>query len=223
MTASANLSLSTILKSAFEQTKKNFVAFIPLILLVLLVVNLAAVKYLGDIDLSDKASLAQLQQKANIVTIVSLLFTPIEIGFMLMGVKAARGLSIKSTDIFNIFPDSAKIVILAIISFVFVQIGMALFILPGLFLLIMVSMAQPLMCDYRLSMVDSVKKSIKTCYKHAGLAIQLYVILFVLILLSFFTYGIALIFTIPFYVNAKGLLYCALFDNKDPNSETSAD
>lgn len=215
MTASANLSLSTLLKSAFEQTKKNFVAFIPLIVLVLLTVNIAAIKYLGDIDLSDEASLVQLREKANIVTIVTLLFTPIEIGFMLMGVKAARGLSIKSTDIFAIFPDSAKIVILAIISFIFVQLGMVLFVFPGIFLLMMISMAQPLMCDYRLTMVEAVKKSMKTCYQHAGLVIQLYIILFTLILLSFFTYGLALIFTIPFYVNAKGLLYCALFDHQE--------
>jgi len=215
MTSSASLSLSLILQSAFNQTKKNFIAFLPLIVIVLLAVNVAVVKFVGDIDLSDEASLIVLQEKANMVTIISLLFTPIEIGFMLMGVKASRGLSIKSTDIFAILPDSAKIVILAIIAFIFVQIGMALFVLPGIFLLMMVSMAQPLMCDFRLSMIDSVKKSITTCYKHVGLVIQLYVILFTLILLSFFTYGIALIFTIPFYVNAKGILYCALFDNKE--------
>jgi len=215
MLSSPSLSLSSILQSAFNQTKNNFVAFLPLIVVVLLAVNLAVVKFVGDIDLSDEASLIELQKKANMVTIISLLFTPIEIGFMLMGVKASRGLTLRSTDIFAILPDSAKIVILAIISFIFVQIGMALFILPGIFLLMMISMAQPLMCDYRLTMVEAVKKSILTCYQHVGLIIQLYVILFTLILLSFFTYGIALIFTIPFYVNAKGQLYCALFDSND--------
>lgn len=214
MNTSQPLHLSDILTKAFTQTKQNFVAFLPLILIVLVAVNYTATSYLAELDLTSEAGLAQLQSKANMVTIISLLLTPIEVGFMLMGVKAARGLSLKPTDIIAILPDSAKIVILAIISFILVQAGMMLLILPGLFLLVMLSMAQPLMCDYRLPMIEAIKRSAKGCYQHTGLVIQMYLILFILIVLSFFTFGIGLIFTIPFYVNAKGILYCQLYDTQ---------
>lgn len=214
MKSNASLSLNAIFSQAFTLTKSNFFAFMPLILGILVIASFAANHYIGDIDIHSEAGLSQLQQKANMVTLVSVLLTPIEIGFMLMGVKAARGLPLRSSDILAILPDSPKIVILAIISFIFVQLGMALFIIPGLFLLAMISMAQPLMVDYRLSMVEAVKRSMLTCYQHAGLVIQMFTLLFILILLSFFTFGIALLLTIPFYVNAKGILYCQLFDNE---------
>lgn len=214
MNSSPSISLSNIFKQAFEQTKSNFIAFLPLIVTIILIATYAANTYIGEIDLSDETALAALQQKANMVTLISVLLTPIEIGFMLMGVKASRGLALKATDIFAIIPASPKIIILAILSFVVVQFGMALLILPGLFLLAMLSMAQPLMVDYRLPMTEAVKQSVKKCYEHAGIAIQMYTILFILIVASFFTFGIALILTIPFYVNAKGILYCELFDKQ---------
>jgi len=214
MNSSPSISLSSIFSQAFEQTKRNFVAFLPLIVTIILIATYAANTYIGEIDLSDETALAALQQKANMVTLISVLLTPIEIGFMLMGVKASRGLDLKATDIFAIIPSSPKIIILAILSFFVVQLGMSLFILPGLFLLAMLSMAQPLMVDYRLSMVEAVKQSLKKCYEHAGIVIQMYTLLFILIVASFFTFGIALILTIPFYVNAKGILYCELFDKQ---------
>ena len=214
MNSSPSISLSNIFKQAFEQTKSNFIAFLPLIVTIILIATYAANTYIGEIDLSDETALAALQQKANMVALISVLLTPVEIGFMLMGVKASRGLALKATDILAIIPASPKIIILAILSFVVVQLGMALLILPGLFLLAMLSMAQPLMVDYRLPMTEAVKQSVKKCYEHAGIVIQMYTILFILIVASFFTFGIALILTIPFYVNAKGILYCELFDKQ---------
>lgn len=137
-----------------------------------------------------------------------------------MGVKASRGLGVRTIDILAIFPDSAKIVILAFILSVLVQIGFSFLILPGIFLLMVTSMAQPLMCDYRLSMIEAVKRSCKVCYKNIGIIIPFYLVLSLLILASFFTFGIALILTIPFYLNAKGVLYCHLFDNKSEYLDT---
>lgn len=214
MKSNAPLSLNAIFSQAFSLTKSNFFAFMPLILGILVIASFAANHYIGVIDIHSEAGILKLQQKANVLIIVSIILTPIEIGFMLMGVKAARGLPLRSSDILAILPDSPKIIILGAISYVFTQLGMALFIIPGLFLLAMISMAQPLMVDYRLSMVEAVKRSMLTCYQHAGLVIQMFTLLFILILLSFFTFGIALLLTIPFYVNAKGILYCQLFDNE---------
>ncbi|MCG7531570.1 hypothetical protein MHM98_09485 [Psychrobium sp. MM17-31] len=214
MSQQSTIKLSEIFSQAFKQTKSNFIAFLPLIVAIIVIATYAANTYIGDIDLTDPAALEALQHKANMVTLVSVLLTPIEIGFMLMGVKASRGLTLNTSDIFKILPDAPKIIILAIISFIFVQIGMALLILPGLFLLAMISMAQPLMVDYRLPMLEAVKQSMKKCYEHAGLVLQMYTFLFILIIASFFTFGIALILTIPFYVNAKGILYCHFFDKE---------
>ncbi len=219
MINSSPLTLSSIFKQAFELTKGNFLAFLPILVLILLAFNLFSIQYLSDINFEEPDFLLHLQDKTYLITIITLLATPIEVGLMLMGVRAARGFSIKSTNLFAIFPDSARIVILALFAFVAVQIGMALFILPGLFLLMMTSMAQPLMCDFRLSMVEAVKRSCIICYENFGLVINFYMILFAIIIASFFTFGIALIFTIPFYLNAKGVLYCQLFDKQSEKND----
>ena len=215
MNSSPSISLSNIFKQAFEQTKTNLNAFLPLLLTLLLIVVYAANTYIGEIDLSDEAAFGEFQHKANIAGLIGLVLTPIEIGFMLMGVKASRGLTLRTIDIFAIIPDSPKIIILALLSFVVIQLGLALLVLPGLFLMAMLSMAQPLMVDYRLTMIEAVKRSVRKCYYHAGLVVQMYAVLIIIIIVtSIFTYGIALLLTIPFYVNAKGILYCELFDKQ---------
>lgn len=213
MSQQSSIKLSEIFSQAFEQTKSNLLAFLPLIVAIIIIATYAANIYIGDLDLTDPAALEILQHKANMVALVSILLTPIEVGFMLMGVKAARGLKLNWSDIFKILPDAPKIIVLAILSFVAVQIGMIL-ILPGLLLLALISMAQPLMVDYRVPMFEAVKQSIQKCWGHAGLVLQMYTFLFILIFASFFTFGIALLVTIPFYVNAKGILYCHFFDKE---------
>lgn len=219
MLESSPLTLSFIFKSAFNLTKKNFLAYLPILVLILLAFNFFSMQYLSDINFEDPDLLLHLQDKTYLITVITLLATPIEIGLMLMGVRAARGFTIKSTNLMAIFPDSARIVILALFAFVAVQIGMALFIIPGLFILMMTSMAQPLMCDFRLSMIEAVRRSFKVCYSNLGLVINFYIILFAIIVASFFTFGIALIVTIPFYLNAKGVLYCQLFDKKSEEDD----
>ena len=220
--------LTSVFKKAFSQTKGNVFKFLPILIIVLLGVNYLVLQIFSDIDTeallldmqSNPNALEPFQNTVYLFALISLLLTPIEVGLMLMGVKASRGLTIRSTDIFAIFSDSAKIVILAFVLSVFTQIGFSLLILPGIFLLMMTSMAQPLMCDYRLSMVEAVKRSFKICYQHIGLVIPFYLVLCLLIIASFFTFGIALIVTIPFYLNAKGVLYCHLFDTPSNNSDT---
>jgi len=222
MTQPAPNILTTIFKTAFTQTKGNFLKFLPILIIVLFGVNYLILQIFSDIDLNallldmenNPDALEPFQDKIYLFALVSLLTTPIEVGLMLMGVKASRGLSIRSSDIFAIFPDSAKIVILAFVLSVLVQIGFSFFILPGIFLLMMTSMAQSLMCDYRLSMIEAVKRSFKVCYKHLGIVVPFYLVLCILIIASFLTFGLALILTIPFYLNAKGVLYCHLFDKK---------
>jgi len=225
MTKPASNILTTVFKTAFTQTKGNFFKFLPILIIVLFSVNYLVLQIFSDIDFdalmldmqTNPDALEPFQEKIYLFALISLLTTPIEIGLMLMGVKASRGLNVRSIDILAIFPDSAKIVILAFIMSVLVQIGFSFLVLPGIFLLMMTSMTQPLMCDYRLSMIEAVKRSFKVCYKNIGIIIPFYLVLFLLILASFFTFGLALIFTIPFYLNAKGVLYCHLFDKKSDN------
>lgn len=226
MTEPASSTLTSIFKTAFAQTKGNFFKFLPILIIVLFVVNYLALQIFSDIDFNtldlenNPNALEGFQNEIYLLALISLLTTPIEVGLMLMGVKASRGLVIRSTDILAIFSDSAKVVILAFILSIFVQIGFSFLILPGIFLLMMTSMAQLLMCDYRLSMVESVKRSFKISYQHIGIIIPFYLVLCLLIIASFFTFGIALIFTIPFYLNAKGVLYCHLFDKTPEQSDT---
>jgi len=217
MIESSPLSVSVIFKEAFKQTKGNFIVFLPILILLFLAINLFFTKYLTDIDFSSPEALNQFQGHTYLITIVTLLATPIEVGLMLMGVRASRGFKIKTTNILAIFSDSARIVILGLFAFVAVQIGMTLLILPGIFILMMTSMAQPLMCDFRLTMIEAVKRSWMTCYKELPFIISFYLALFAIIVASFFTYGLALIFTIPFYMNAKGILYCQLYDEPTQN------
>jgi len=211
MTQPTRLSALAILKDGIKLTKTNFLVYLPLIALSMLVIyfaNQALMEWLQA--RSPEASLLDIITKSSAV--IGLLLTPIKVGLMLMGLSAARGETIKFSDIKFIAPQSAKLIVLAMVIMLLVQIGFMLLILPGIFLMVVLSMAPMLMCDRNISMFRAVKLSAQTLSKQWFMLLLVYIWLIIAILLSFYTMGVALIITLPFYMNVKGLLYQQLFD-----------
>jgi len=206
-----SLSPRTVFKTAFNLTKKNFLAYLPILIISVLLIYLANDLLIGLLQArSPDASMLDLLTKSSAV--IGLLLTPLEIGLMLMGLKAARGEDIKASDIMMVLPHSAKVIVLAMLTMALVQLGFMLLILPGLFLMVILSMAPMLMCERKLNMLAALKCSAQVLSKQWFILFVIYMMLFILIILSLLTQGIALIVTLPFYVNVKGVIYCQLFD-----------
>lgn len=153
--------------------------------------------------------------------IIGLLFSPIEVAIMMLGVKVARNQPIRLINLFDYLAKSPMIILVAIITSAAVQLGM-LVILPGVFLIVSLSMAQLLLCDKNYSMIKAITESVRVVTRHWFSCLAVYLMLIGLILLSFATMGIALLVTIPLYVCIKGLMYQLLFPTSE-NITTVAD
>lgn len=202
------------LTQGVQLTKQNFLAFLPLLVIALAGIFLVN-SVLMDVLLQQNPDATMIDLLTKTSAVLGLIIAPVEVGIMLMGLSAARGEKIKFSDIKYILPYSPKIIILAIITMFLVQLGLLLFVIPGLFLMVVLSMAPMIMCDQKLGMTESLKISAQTLSKHWFSLFIVYIWLIIAIILSFYTMGIALILTLPLYVNVKGLMYRQLFDKKE--------
>lgn len=202
------------LTQGVQLTKQNFLAFLPLLVIALAGIFLVN-SVLMDVLLQQNPDATMIDLLTKTSAVLGLIIAPVEVGIMLMGLSAARGEKIKFSDIKYILPYSPKIIILAIITMFLVQLGLLLFVIPGLFLMVVLSMAPMIMCDQKLGMIESLKISAQTLSKHWFSLFIVYIWLIIAIILSFYTMGIALILTLPLYVNVKGLMYRQLFDKKE--------
>jgi len=202
-----------ILKDGLRLTKANFLTYLPLLLIITVLVY-AGNEGLTSLMLERNPEATLLDQLTMTSLIFGLLLSPVEVGLMLIGLSAARGERIKIADLRHILPHSAKIIVITIITMALVQAGFMLLFFPGIFLTVVLSMAPMLMCDKKLSMVQALKMSAQAASKQWFMLFLVYLWLVVAILLSFYTMGFALIFTLPLYLNVKGLLYQQLFDSK---------
>lgn len=214
MTQQQKLTPLSILKEGIKLTKLNFLVYLPLLAITMLCIYFAN-EALMEVFLERDPEATKLDLITKSSAIIGLLLSPVEVGLMLMGLSAARGENIKFSDIKYVFPHSAKIIILAMLTMVLVQIGFMLLIFPGIFLMVVLSMAPMLMCDQNKNMFVALKVSAQTLSKQWFMIFLVYIWLIIAIFLSFYTMGVALIVTLPFYLNVKGILYHQLFDTEE--------
>ncbi|NRA72716.1 MAG: hypothetical protein HRU24_17045 [Gammaproteobacteria bacterium] len=199
----------SLLKQGWQLTVTHYKIFIPAIFLAfVLIYGLHSQLMLILAQQFPQADELELIFKSS--AIVGLLIAPIEVGFMMLGVKAAQGKTLTFSDLFRYLSKTPMIILLAIIINGLVQLGLYL-LLPGIFLMVSLSMAQLLLCDKNYSMIKALTESTRVVMKHWFSCLSVYMLLIGLILLSFLTMGVALVITVPLYLCVKGLLYQVLF------------
>jgi len=211
MTVTPKIMPFEILKDGLKLTKNNFLAYFPLIAILAVVVFIAS-NSIEQSLLAQGSETSLLDTLSLTSVIASILLSPLEIGLMLLGLSAARTETIALADLRHVLPYTIKIIAITIVTMIVVQAGFMLLLIPGLFLSLLLSMAPMLMCDKQLGIFAALKLSAEATSKQWFRLLSVYIWLMVMILLSFYTMGIALVFTIPLYMNVKGLLYRQLFD-----------
>lgn len=210
MTNQPQISIVPLFKKGIALTKSNFLNYLPIIIAAFAIVYFGT-QGLKPYLLEQAPQATEFDLMVQSSAIVGLLISPLEVGLMLLGLSAARGERVNARDLKYVLKRSPQIIILTIITIALVQIGFML-VIPGLFLMIVLSMAPMLMCDKNINMFAAIKLSVTTLSKHWFILFVIYLWLILALLLSFFTMGIALIVTVPLYVNIKGLVYTILYD-----------
>ncbi len=216
------LKAGPVLQEALSITCKHFWQFLPAILLLslanalLLMLTLflyvdspkeVLIAYAGRADMTPEI-LLQGQVSMLISTILN---APLYAGASLMGLSHAIGFKTKTRHLLKgmayAFP-----VILSMGAITFLQsIGNQLIPFLGLILGIMLSMVILLICEKRVSPVQAMSISFRAVSKKMVTLCIVYIVLFMLFIFSYATMGLALIWTLPFLFNVKGILYREMF------------
>lgn len=145
---------------------------------------------------------------------LTILTAPFIAAMLMIGISHSVGEKPTFSLVLKKVINSALVILLALLVSVLVDLGFALFLLPGIYLGLATGFSMMLYIEKQLAPSQAILQSIKV-FNHYWLPLSLfYVAIFILFTLGMFTFGFAYIWIIPFYFNFKGVLYRELFGIK---------
>lgn len=217
------LSPVKIIGEAWRLTLKNFFSFTPSILILLLIIGvffyIALTLQLGDvaniisiIQSGDSDQILPVMQAFIIANIsYEVICAPIYAGICLMGMSHAVGIKTKPSQILRGLQFTLPIISMTILSMVIQGItGMVLSLL-SLYVSIVLSQANLLICEKRMSVIQSIIMSFKAINKKLFPVVAIYFFIISLLIASIVFSGIGLILTLPWFFHIKGILYRDMF------------
>ncbi|MDN3609978.1 hypothetical protein ACFFUP_14795 [Vibrio ostreicida] len=215
-----------VLKEAWELTTKNFFSFLPATILLLavqlLIVYVALTLQLDDLNqlvtLVDNPDEAKLQQFMQIVLVASssykIISAPIFAGVMLMALSHTVGLPTKLQDMTKGLQYTIPIIVATSLSLSVQWVLGALIPFITLYLSLAFSNALLLICDKQVSPAQSLLLSLRAANKKIISLAGIYLAITLMFVVGALPYGLGLVFVIPFYFHAKGIIYREMFGTK---------
>jgi len=192
------------------------------IILTLVIVFMAS-SYFGGVE----KAFADMQAQYVINILVTLIVSPFIASLEMMGVYHAVGLKTQSKLVVSFLSKSAMIAICALLSSTLTSLGFNLLILPGIFLLVTLSLAIPLVIEKNMMPLKAIILSVKAVRFQFFKLLAIYAILIMALcgatlpLLLLFQTGFAMVgvvflifsftYLAPLFYNTKGILYREIF------------
>lgn len=162
--------------------------------------------------------------------VITVVLAPIFAALSMMGVYGAVGLKTNAKFTFSFLNKTSVLALCAIISKFMIFVGMNLFLFPGLYLFIMLSLAAPLILDKGLSPLKAIKISLQaTRFQWLQICAIYFFIFFTVVaiftplfylsqtgagLIALILFAFALSYIVPMYYYVKGIIYREMFGLK---------
>lgn len=222
MKGDAELQAVAVLQEAWKVTAKHFFSFFPAIvglflaqvalLMVGLQVQLGDPMVFFDAIVSGDMITPEIIQAGYMANFWSdVLSAPLYAGLSLMALNHAVGLPTKPSHLVKGFPFTLVSVVTMLLTSSLQGVGSAIFPLIGLFLSMAFSMAIILVCEKRVTPLKAIQYSVVATVRKLLPLTAIFLVVLILISLSFATFGLGLIWTVPFFFNVKGIIYRNLF------------
>ncbi len=143
--------------------------------------------------------------------LLTVLVAPFITAIMLTCINHSVGGKSLFSHLFHLLPKSLMLGLTSLMIAVIVQLGMSLFILPGLYLAIATGFSLVLVAEKSLRPGQAIILSIKMVNAYWLDFIKIYAIFLLLFVASIATMGVLLIWVIPLYYHVKGIIYRDLF------------
>lgn len=220
-----HIDVVSVLKEAWQYTLHSRVSInlgLLFSLIIGMIISFIVSSYMGGIE----KVIEDPQARSLLNVIITLVISPFIAGVEMMGVFHAVGLKTNAKLIFAFLKRGSWVAVCSLLSSILVTIGFVLY-LPGIFLLVALSLAIPLVVEKRLSPIKAIVLCIQATRFQWFKLFAIYFILaliFVLSLLpllilaksSFSFIGIVMFlfcftYLAPFFYNVKGILYREIF------------
>ncbi len=220
------IDVKAILTESWQQTLISRLA-INLGLLFSLVlgmlVSFVASSYLGGIE----NVLVDPQAGMLLNVVVTVAIWPFMAGVEMMGVQHAVGMKTHAKMIFSFLTRASWVVLCALLTSVLISVGFQLFIVPGIFLAVTLSLTVPLVIEKKMMPMKAIILSIKALRFKFFSLLALYALLLLLLVvlllpfifllessvapLGIVIFLIGISFLAPLFYNAKGIIYREVF------------
>ena len=223
------LSIKSLFERANSLTKNNFGPMLQgfLVLIAFMFVSISLFSsYFGVETIEQLSSLPEQQVSLMNITL-TLVIAPIIAGLFMLAIKNARGKKTSVKDTFAYFSQTIMLALASLLVSILTTLGLALFILPGVYIYLTTKLALPLIADAKLSPLQAVIMSIKICHKYVFHLLVIMLVFVALMFLVVMTLGLAFVWVGPLYFNVFGVLYTDLMaspdDTLDMPVQTGAD
>ena len=231
-----SIDVKVILTEAWQRTLQSRMSINIALILVLafgMIVSFITSSFFGGIELVINDP--QLLQMINVI--VTIAVWPFMAGIEMMGVFHAVNKPTQSKMALSFLHRGSWVALCALLTSLLISIGFQLFIIPGVFLAVLLSLTIPLVVEKKLTPVQAIVLSVKALrFKvlpllaiYSVLFMALTILVFPLILLiesslvplaiMAFLFGFS--YLAPWYYNVKGILYREIFGiySEEKNSE----
>lgn len=141
----------------------------------------------------------------------TLITTPLITALMMMGIGHSVGLQVAFMSLVKRMAGSAMLIFCALMLGALVNLGLGLYILPGIYLAMSTGFTLILLVEKKYRPSQAILVSMRVFNRYWLPLSQFYIVSFVLFIAGLFTFGIALIWIVPWYLHTKGVLYRTLF------------
>ncbi len=220
------IDVKAILTESWQQTLRSRLAInlgLLFSLLLGMLVSFVASSYLGGIE----NVLADPQAGMLLNVVVTVAIWPFMAGVEMMGVQHAVGMKTNAKMTFAFLNRASWVVLCALFTSVLISIGFQLFVLPGIFLAVTLSLTVTLVIEKKMMPMKAVVLSIKalrfkffpllTLYSLLLASLIVLILPFLLLLESSIApFGIVIFligmtFLAPLFYNVKGIIYREVF------------
>jgi len=205
-----DFTIGAVLKEAWQKTSGVKGPLWGALLMILLVImGLGVVIGLLGRQFGSVGSSAALAAALQITLTVAMY--PLMAGIMMIGIRRAVDLPVNWKLAFGYFSYLLPIVISVILTMIMTSLGFMLLIIPGIYLSLAYLLTIPLIVDKGLGPWQAMEASRKAISKHWFKVFGLYLVMFLIYLVSMIPLGLGLIWTMPMFVMAGSILYREIF------------
>ncbi|MCU7554111.1 stress protein [Alteromonas sp. ASW11-19] len=152
-----------------------------------------------------------------------LVLAPLQTGLYMMGVRGARNESVKVMDVFSYLPITIVVALTQLIVAILTQLGLVLLIVPGIYIMVASTFALTLVADRNLSAVNAILMSCRIVNRYFWHMLMFTGVFLVLMGIGIATFGFALLWVMPLYFFAIGVLYADMVGTSGAQSSSAGE